>query len=256
MSMASYGSRKDQKKKTVKEPNMNDKRIRSLKASFDMFDTDKSGEISYNEIYKIMRNIGNPMTKDEIKAMIEKIDASGNGEVDFPEFIQLVDKIQEENDSKKRGDKNLKSKKLDKKTMKEDSYDDEKENEVPVLRSAPPKRKEKEKEKKEKDPFDDFRDEPFEDEIDRVIRAFMHFDKKKKGTISNVQFRHILQDLGYQLSPAYVDLVFSKANLDNNGECKYRDFVEFMRTLDVTELETEEAIEYAKHDKDFYYKKA
>ena len=55
-----------------------------------MFDKDHSGTISIDEIAKIMKNFGNPMSKDDIKEMIKDIDTSGDGELDFDEFVTLM----------------------------------------------------------------------------------------------------------------------------------------------------------------------
>ncbi len=55
-----------------------------------MFDKDKSGRLSANEIYKIFKTFGNKQTKQEIEIMIKSIDQDEDGEIDFPEFCQLV----------------------------------------------------------------------------------------------------------------------------------------------------------------------
>ena len=57
-----------------------------------MFDKDGSGTISVNEIVKIMKNFGYPIKKEEAKKMVEEIDVSGDGELDFDEFVTLMEK--------------------------------------------------------------------------------------------------------------------------------------------------------------------
>ena len=39
-----------------------------------------------------MKNFGNPMSRAEIKEMIKDIDASGDGELSFEEFVTLMEK--------------------------------------------------------------------------------------------------------------------------------------------------------------------
>ena len=65
-------------------------KLDEYKEAFDMFDKDHSGTISVDEIAKIMKNFGNPLSKDEIREMIKDIDTSGDGELDFDEFVTLM----------------------------------------------------------------------------------------------------------------------------------------------------------------------
>ena len=67
-------------------------KIAEYKEAFDMFDKDGSGTISVNEIVKIMKNFGYPIKKEEAKKMVEEIDVSGDGELDFDEFVTLMEK--------------------------------------------------------------------------------------------------------------------------------------------------------------------
>ena len=67
-------------------------KINEYKEAFDMFDRDKQGTISCDEIYKIMKNYGNPMKKEEIEYMIEEIDEDGDGEINFEEFVTMMEK--------------------------------------------------------------------------------------------------------------------------------------------------------------------
>ena len=66
-------------------------KLEEYKEAFDMFDADHGGTISCDEIYKIMKNYGNPVSKKEVVAMIAKIDTSGDGELDFEEFVTLME---------------------------------------------------------------------------------------------------------------------------------------------------------------------
>ena len=67
-------------------------KLSEYKEAFDMFDKDHSGAISVQEISKIMKNYGNPMTKEEIQHMIKDIDSDGDGELTFEEFVTLMQK--------------------------------------------------------------------------------------------------------------------------------------------------------------------
>ena len=64
--------------------------INQYREAFDMFDKDKSGYISATEIMSIMKNFGNPLPRAEVDRMIAAVDDDGNGELDFEEFITLM----------------------------------------------------------------------------------------------------------------------------------------------------------------------
>ena len=69
-----------------------EEKIAEYKEAFDMFDRDKQGTISCDEIYKIMKNFGYPISRKEVEGMIAEIDTSGDGELDFEEFVTLMQK--------------------------------------------------------------------------------------------------------------------------------------------------------------------
>mmetsp|Transcript_16089 Transcript_16089/g.11604 ORF Transcript_16089/g.11604 Transcript_16089/m.11604 type:complete len:87 (+) Transcript_16089:2106-2366(+) len=61
-----------------------------LKAAFDMFDQDKSGAITLDEIINVLGVNKNKEEIEEWKAIIEGIDADGNGEISFEEFSNMM----------------------------------------------------------------------------------------------------------------------------------------------------------------------
>ena len=65
-------------------------KITEYKEAFDMFDLNKDGLLTVEEIFKMLKNYGYPMPKDEIKRMIAKIDSDGDMRIDFEEFITLI----------------------------------------------------------------------------------------------------------------------------------------------------------------------
>ncbi len=67
-------------------------KLAEYKEAFDMFDRNKKGTLSIGDITKIMKNFGYPMTKEEARSMISNVDSSGDGEVDFDEFVMLMEK--------------------------------------------------------------------------------------------------------------------------------------------------------------------
>ena len=69
-----------------------EEKLAEYKEAFDMFDKKNKGTITIGDITKIMRNFGYPLSKEEARSMISNVDASGDGEVDFEEFVMLMEK--------------------------------------------------------------------------------------------------------------------------------------------------------------------
>ncbi|XP_060172041.1 calmodulin-like protein 3 [Lycium barbarum] len=67
-------------------------RERDLKDAFDVFDYDKDGLISEEELSKVLSSLGlNQGRKlDECKEMIRKVDVDGDGMVNFDEFKKMM----------------------------------------------------------------------------------------------------------------------------------------------------------------------
>jgi calmodulin len=65
--------------------------VRRYRETFDLFDQDGSGAISARELATVMRNLGHESaTERSAAAMITDVDANGNGEIDFDEFLTLM----------------------------------------------------------------------------------------------------------------------------------------------------------------------
>ena len=76
----------------IKKLDIPEDKIAEYKEAFDMFDKDGSGTIDVGEIVKIMKNFGYPINKSEAQRMISEIDDNGDGELDFEEFVTLMEK--------------------------------------------------------------------------------------------------------------------------------------------------------------------
>ncbi|XP_075260896.1 uncharacterized protein LOC142352280 [Convolutriloba macropyga] len=67
-----------------------DEQIAQYRSAFNLFDQDGDGAISEEELGKMMAQLGQPMSSQELKEFIEEIDIDGNGMVEFNEFLEMM----------------------------------------------------------------------------------------------------------------------------------------------------------------------
>lgn len=65
----------------------NEQKLRDV---FDIFDADGSGGIDRNEMRMLMKKLAQTLTDDEIDAIMQEVDADGDGEISFEEFKALM----------------------------------------------------------------------------------------------------------------------------------------------------------------------
>ena len=71
-------------------------RLATYKRMFDDYDTNSSGAICTSECKNILRDCGIEYNSEVLEVMIERYDANGNGEIEFDEFMRLIDGISSE----------------------------------------------------------------------------------------------------------------------------------------------------------------
>ncbi|XP_068663741.1 probable calcium-binding protein CML10 [Aristolochia californica] len=64
--------------------------MEDLRNAFTVFDRDKNGVITAEELYHVLRSMGEKTSLAECKSMIKGIDKNGDGAVNFEEFIQMM----------------------------------------------------------------------------------------------------------------------------------------------------------------------
>jgi len=82
--------------------------IDEIKEAFNLFDTDQSGSIDYRELKAAMKALGFDVKKDELKKMIADVDADGSGNIEFPEFLDMMTGKMDEKDTREMIDKSFK----------------------------------------------------------------------------------------------------------------------------------------------------
>ena len=63
--------------------------IKDLTQAFEEADHDKSGSVSFAELYEALRSTDIKITKAQAQAIMEKADTDGNGELDLMEFMHI-----------------------------------------------------------------------------------------------------------------------------------------------------------------------
>merc|ERR1712179_677856 len=69
-----------------------------FREAFDEFDKDGSGAISSKELLGVMRAMGQNPTEDELNNMVMGVDLDGNGTIEFPEFLEMMEQKATEDD--------------------------------------------------------------------------------------------------------------------------------------------------------------
>lgn len=65
--------------------------LENLKNAFSVFDMDKNGSISAEELQTVLRSLGEDCTLGECRKMISGVDCDGDGMINFEEFkIMMV----------------------------------------------------------------------------------------------------------------------------------------------------------------------
>lgn len=63
---------------------------KELMDAFKVFDADGSGTISRKELKKLMKQLGQKLSDQELDAMMEEVDTDKSGEIDFEEFKAMM----------------------------------------------------------------------------------------------------------------------------------------------------------------------
>ena len=69
---------------------LTEEQIAEFKEAFQIFDKDGDGLITTKELGTVMRSLGQNLSEDELKEMIEEVDTDKSGNIDFQEFLGLM----------------------------------------------------------------------------------------------------------------------------------------------------------------------
>ena len=74
-------------------------RLKEFRDAFELFDKDKDGIITAKELGNVMKSLNHDPTEYELNEMIAEVDIDGNGQIDFEEFVCLMNKRSKETDT-------------------------------------------------------------------------------------------------------------------------------------------------------------
>eukprot|EP00930_Biecheleria_cincta_P070323 TRINITY_DN57965_c0_g1_i1.p1 TRINITY_DN57965_c0_g1~~TRINITY_DN57965_c0_g1_i1.p1 ORF type:complete len:616 (-),score=151.25 TRINITY_DN57965_c0_g1_i1:24-1871(-) len=72
------------------ESKFTEERLAELREVFNLFDEDGNGTLDADELALVMRSVGLVPSMQEIKNMIDEVDADGSGSIEWPEFLFLM----------------------------------------------------------------------------------------------------------------------------------------------------------------------
>ncbi|CAF3411840.1 unnamed protein product [Rotaria socialis] len=58
--------------------------------AFKLFDDDESGKISLKKLRRVAQELGDNTNEEELQAMIDEFDLDGDGEINFDEFMSML----------------------------------------------------------------------------------------------------------------------------------------------------------------------
>ena len=73
-----------------KHAHLTEEELAEFQEIFNLVDLDKGGTISKDELKQLMNTLGLKPTQEELNQMVDEIDADGNGEIDFDEFVTVM----------------------------------------------------------------------------------------------------------------------------------------------------------------------
>ena len=68
---------------------LSDEEKQEFKEAFDLFDTDKSNTIDYQELKVALKALGFQVKKPEVMAIMKEYDKEGNGLISYDDFIEV-----------------------------------------------------------------------------------------------------------------------------------------------------------------------
>ena len=76
--------------KNFEKNGLTEDEVMEIKEAFDLFDSDKSGEIDTEELKSALKNLGIDAKNQTLTNMMADLDKDNSGQIDFDEFIDMM----------------------------------------------------------------------------------------------------------------------------------------------------------------------
>ncbi|KAF8001636.1 hypothetical protein HF325_004137 [Metschnikowia pulcherrima] len=63
--------------------------MEEIRRAFKLFDDDNTGKISFRNLKRVAKELGENLTDEELRAMIDEFDLDEDGEINEQEFINI-----------------------------------------------------------------------------------------------------------------------------------------------------------------------
>ena len=97
---ATTNKKNDFDPKKYEKNGLTEDEVLEIKEAFDLFDTDKSGEIDTNELKQALKNLGIDAKNQTLANMMADLDKDNSGQIDFGEFIDMMTAKMSDRDTK------------------------------------------------------------------------------------------------------------------------------------------------------------
>jgi len=84
------GRRGDFNPKLYEKNGLTEDEVLEIKEAFDLFDSDKSGQIDTEELKQALKNLGIDAKNQTLNNMMADLDKDKSGQIDFNEFIDMM----------------------------------------------------------------------------------------------------------------------------------------------------------------------
>ena len=76
--------------KAFEKNGLTEDEVMEIKEAFDLFDSDKSGQIDVEELKNALKNLGIDAKNQTLANMMADLDKDKSGQIDFNEFIDMM----------------------------------------------------------------------------------------------------------------------------------------------------------------------